>query len=336
MGREYGPAKDFNRASTFERGLATEYNRIRLGNGKHSTGARRVDLYIVSVPYRYDEPNQGLGAGPGALLDAGIARAIGKQNFAVRETLTANLPVEAKEAGRTAVNIGTLGSSTAALVSQAIGDGCPALVLTGDDTAAVGVVSGVQMAKGADARIGVIWLDAHGDFNTPETSYSGILAGMSLSIIAGLAGPNWRGAAQMAAPVPTSRILMAGVRELDEKEEALIRATDVRMLTSQELVTGDDFARAVSRLAEDCDAIVVHFDVDLLDPHLVPSSTTPSENGLDLNSAAKAVRTALASGKVVAWSICNVNPGGGRRGERSIQSTIAIVTDSISAWELTA
>ena len=115
-------------------------------------------------------------------------------------------------------------------------------MLTGDDTAAVGVVSGVEMAKGADARIGVIWLDAHGDFNTPETSYSGILAGMSLSIIAGIAGPNWRRAARMAAPVPTSRILVAGARELDEKEEALIRATDVTVLTSKEISAGDALA----------------------------------------------------------------------------------------------
>lgn len=292
-----------------------------------------MDLYIVSVPYRYDEPHQGLGAGPGALLDAGLTKAIAEQDISIRETLSANLRPEDREEGRTAVNIGTLGSSTAALVSRAIEDGCPALVLTGDDTAAVGVVSGVQMAKGADARIGVIWLDAHGDFNTPETSYSGILAGMSLSIIAGLSGPNWRRAARMAAPVPTSRILVAGVRELDEKEEALIRATDVRVLTSTDISSGDIFARAVERLSADCDAIVLHLDVDLLDPHLVPSSTTPSENGLDLDDAVSAVRTALGSGKVVAWTICNVNPGGGRRGERSIASTISLVTDAISAWE---
>ena len=295
-----------------------------------------MDLYIVSVPYRYDEPRQGLGAGPDALLDAGLARAIGKHDVAVRETLTANLPPEAREEGRTAINIGTLGSSTAALVSQALADGCPALVLTGDDTAAVGVVSGVQMAKGAEARTGVIWLDAHGDFNTPETSYSGILAGMSLSIIAGLSGPNWRRAARMAAPVPTSRILVAGVRELDEKEEALIRATDVKVLTSKEILAGDALARAVQRLADDCDAIVLHLDVDLLDPHLVPSATTPSENGLDLEEAAAAVRIALGSGKVVAWTICNVNPGGGRRGERSIASTIELVSNSISAWDISA
>lgn len=295
-----------------------------------------MDLYIVSVPYRYDQPRQGLGAGPDALLDAGLVRAIGASNANVRGTLTASLADEAREEGRTAVNIGTLGASTAALISQALDDKCPALVLTGDDTAAVGVVSGVQMARGADARIGVIWLDAHGDFNTPETSYSGILAGMSLSIIAGLSGPNWRRAARMAAPIPTSRILLAGVRELDEQEEALIRATDVRLMTTKELVGGEDFASAVNRLADDCDAIVVHLDIDLLDPHLVPSSTTPSEQGPSLEDAAAALRTALGSGKVVTWTICNVNPGGGRRGERTIQNAIALISDAIGAWEYSA
>jgi arginase len=291
-----------------------------------------VDLYIVSVPYRYDEPNRGLGTGPGALLSAGLVASLAKQQVSVRETLTAHLAPEDKEEGRTAVNIGKLGSSTAELIRQALEAGCPALVLSGDDTASVGVVSGVQLARAAETRIGVIWLDAHGDFNTPETSYSGILAGMSLSIIAGLSGPNWRRAARMAAPVPTSRILVAGVRELDEKEEALIRATDVQVLTNQELITGDSLDRAVARLSSDCDAIVLHLDVDVLDPHLVPSSTTPSESGLDLKQATHAVRTVLQSGKVVAWSVCNVNPGGGARGERSIASTVELISSSISAW----
>jgi arginase len=291
-----------------------------------------VDLYLVSVPYRYDEPHRGLGGGPDALISAGLERSIAAKGIAVRETLTANLDPADREQGRTAVNIGTLGASTASLIQQALSNGCPALVLTGDDTAAVGVVSGVQMAKGADARIGIVWLDAHGDFNTPETSYSGILAGMSLSIIAGLAGPNWRRAARMIAPVPTSRILIAGVRELDEKEEALIRATDVTVVTAQELRTGDVFQHAINRLAEDCDAIVLHLDVDLLDPHLVPSATTPSENGLDLPAAAAVVDLVLGSGKVAAWTVCNVNPGGGRRGERSISSTIALISDSIGSW----
>jgi len=301
---------------------------------KVALGAREVDLYLVSVPYRYDEPNQGLGGGPAALIDTGLEKAIGKQGISIRKTLTANLDPADREEGRTAVNIGTLGASTAILVAEALADGCPALVLTGDDTAAVGVVSGVQMAKGAEARIGVVWLDAHGDFNTPETSYSGILAGMSLSIIAGLSGPNWRRAARMSAPVPTSRILLAGVRELDEKEEALIRATDVTVITAKELQAGDQFQRAIDRLVADCDAIVLHLDIDLLDPHLVPSTTTPSENGLDLEAAASALKSVLESGKLVTWTVCNVNPGGGQRGERSISSTIELIANSIGSWTI--
>ncbi len=292
-----------------------------------------MDLYIVSVPYRYDEPNKGLGAGPDALLSAGLPNALECIGFTVRETLVAHLDLETKEPGRTAVNIGTLGASTAALVSHAITHGCPALVLTGDDTAAIGVVSGVQQAKGADARIGIVWLDAHGDFNTPETSISGILAGMTLSILAGLSGPNWRRAAKMTAPIPTSRILVAGVREMDEHEEALIRATDVRIVTADELVKDEIFQQAVSWLAADCDAIVVHLDIDLLDPHLVPSATTPSEKGLDLPAASMALRTVLETGKVVAWTVCNMNPGGGRRGERTIASTLKLVSDAIPAWD---
>ncbi|MCA9858367.1 MAG: arginase family protein [Thermomicrobiales bacterium] len=292
-----------------------------------------MDLSIVSVPYRYDEPHQGLGAGPAALLQGGLPKTIVDHGHTIRETSTAYLDPADREQGRTAVNIGTLGASTAELVSRAFLADSPVLVLTGDDTAAVGVVSGVQQAIGAEARIGVIWLDAHGDFNTPETSYSGILAGMSLSIIAGLSGPNWRRAARMTAPIPTSRIIVAGVRELDEKEEVLIRATDVRVLTTRELIDGSDFERAVEHLAADCDAIVLHLDIDLLDPHLVPSSTTPSEQGLDIDQCARAIRTVLGSGKVVAWTICNVNPGGGRRGERTIQSTISLVDKAIDAWE---
>src|SRR5215213_9400376 len=120
-----------------------------LNETEQRMGAWGVDLYIVSVPYRYDQPNQGLGAGPDALIAAGLPKTLGTLGVSVRETLVAYLDPADREDGRTAVNIGTLGASTATLVSQAISAGCPALVLTGDDTAAVGVVSGVQMANGA-------------------------------------------------------------------------------------------------------------------------------------------------------------------------------------------
>jgi arginase len=201
-----------------------------------------------------------------------------------------------REEGRTAVNIGRLGARTAALVADARRSGAGALVLAGDDTAAIGVVSGVQLAEGAASAIGVVWLDAHGDFNTPETSYSGILAGMPVAILTGLAGPLWREAAGLAAPVPTDRVLIAGTRDLDEKEAELIRSTDVRVVPAAELTdpTSGAFSLAVERLAERCSHLCLHVDLDLLDPRLVPSASTPSAAGLSIEQAAAAMATVLS------------------------------------------
>ena len=292
-----------------------------------------LQLQLVSVPYRYDERDQGSGAGPRALLDAGLAGRLGTLGLAVEGPAEATLDDAEREEGRVAVNIGKLGFRTAVLVADARRTGAATLVLAGDDTASIGVVSGLQQADGAGTPIGVVWLDAHGDFNTPETSYSGILAGMPVAILAGLAGPLWRGAAGLAAPIPTDRILIAGVRELDDKESTLLRSTDVRVLTAKETTDGTTFGAAVERLAARCALICLHVDLDLLDPHLVPSSSTPSAGGLDVEQAAAAMATALGTGKVAAVSVAGLNPGAGKRGERSTESAMALLEQALATWE---
>lgn len=292
-------------------------------------------LQLISVPYRYDEYHEGLGLGPAALFEAGLERRLIDAGHEPSARFEANLDPADREEGRTAVNIGKLGASTAALVAAARRAGDAALVLAGDDTAAVGVVAGLQLVDGAGARIGVVWLDAHGDFNTPETTYSGILAGMPLAIIAGLAGPLWRHAANLTAPVPTDRILLAGIRELDEKEETLLRSTSAHLITAAEIESGDHFATNLAKLVTKCDVIALHIDLDVLDPHLVPSSTTPSANGLDIAGAAAAISATLQSGKVAVVTISSLNPGGGQRGKTSIRSTLALIEQSLPAWTAT-
>ena len=258
----------------------------------------RVDL--VTVPYRYDERGEGLGAGPDALLAAGLPDQLRAAGIDLAGPHEAHLDPALQEEGRTALNIGRLGADTARLVAAARRNGDGALVLAGDDTAAIGVVSGLEQAAGADAAIGVVWVDAHGDFNTPETSFSGILAGMPVAILAGLAGPLWRNAAGLATPVATENIILAGVRELDEKEEELIRSTDVQVVPATELCDGDDFAQAVDRLARRCALLYLHVDLDVLDPRFVPSASTPSANGLSIEELVAAMATVLQSGKVAA------------------------------------
>lgn len=289
-------------------------------------------LHVVTVPYRYDERDNGSGRGPGALIEAGLIGILERAGFEVQGHVTSELPDSERVEGPIAVNVGRLGAHTAEHVHSARRDGGIVLVLSGDDTATVGVVSGLQRAHGAGAAIGIVWLDAHGDFNTPETSYSGILAGMPVAILAGLAGPLWRGAAGLLAPVSTDRILIAGVRELDEREATLLNSTDVRVISSNDVTSGNSLAHAIGQLDRSCDIICLHIDLDLLDPSLVPSSATPSPDGLTIDGAAHLVRDVLATGKVAVLSLAGLNPGAGPLGKTSVTSAMALIERSVPAW----
>lgn len=289
-------------------------------------------VQIITVPYRYDERNDGLGRGPQALVDAGIAAILRTAGHDVIDPVDITLPDDERVSGPISVNIGRLGSHTAEQICAARTAGLGALVLAGDDTASIGVIAGLQRAHGAGARIGLVWVDAHGDFNTPETSYSGILAGMPVAILAGLAGPLWREAAGLAAPLPTDRILIVGPRELDEKEEALLRSTDVQLLTSSDLRDADQLTWAIQRLAANVDLISVHIDLDVLDPSLVPSASTPARGGMMVGEAATLIAQLLETGKVAVVSIAGLNPGAGERGKQSVNSTLELAKRALGTW----
>jgi arginase len=291
-----------------------------------------MKLRIVEVPYRYDERDDGLGRGPRALLNAGLVDRLRAAPLDEPEVVTADLPDSERVDGPIAVNIGRLGANVGTLVSQGYERGERILVLAGDDTAAVGVVSGLQQCCGAGHKIGIIWLDAHGDFNTPETSVSNILAGMPLAILAGLAGPLWREAAMLAATIPTDRMVIAGVRELDEAEAQLLRSTDVQMLRQEEALAGTAFADAVRAVAGKVDDIYVHIDLDVLDPSLVPSSSTPSPRGMSLRQLEGLLDATFATGKVSVLGVAGLNPGGGQRGNRSVESARSLLTSAVPSW----
>ncbi|MGI8964305.1 MAG: arginase family protein [Thermomicrobiales bacterium] len=290
----------------------------------------RID--VVTVPYRYDERADGSGRGPDSLIEAGLIAKLSELGLETTGPSEASLPDDERADGSIAVNVGRLGSHTAQLVAAARANHAGVLVLAGDDTATVGVVSGLQKAHGAGARIGLVWLDAHGDFNTPETSYSGILAGMPVAIPAGLAGPLWRGAAGPAAPVPTDRIVITGVRDLDEREATLLRSTNVRVIEARDAIGGIAHQQAIARLAAVCEVICVHVDLDVLDPALIPSSITPEPGGLTVRQAADLIGEVLDTGKVGVLSFAGLNPGAGQLGRRSIASTMALIETSVPRW----
>ena len=292
-----------------------------------------MTVHIVTVPYRYDEYMDGLGRGPVALLKAGLQQRLSAVGVETSDPQESTLPDEERVQGPIAANIGTLGRHTADLVNSSLTDGNPVLVLAGDDTASIGVLSGVQQAFDG-LRIGLVWIDAHADFNTPETTYSGILAGMPVAIVAGLAGPIWRESANLKYTLPTDQILIAGLRSTDEKENLLLRSTDVRVIDSRSPQRGPLFEAAVERLLAHVDVVMVNVDLDVLDPQYVPSASTPEANGLTPRQAAWMVDVVARRGKVAAICVTSLNPGAGSRGEKSVNSTLQLLEQSLGNWSL--
>lgn len=292
-----------------------------------------MSIHIVTVPYRYDEYMDGLGRGPVALLKAGLQDRLKAAGIESSEPRESRLPDSERVDGPIAANIGALGRHTAALVSEALANGDPALVLAGDDTASIGVVSGVQLAF-EGKRLGLVWIDAHADFNTPETSFSGILAGMPVAILAGLAGPIWRDAANLTYTLPTDQILIAGLRSTDEKELALLQSTNIRVVEAKSPKRSELYENALDKLTAHVDVIVVNVDLDVLDPQYVPSASTPEANGLSIKQAAWMVNQVTRRGKAAVVCVTSLNPRVGSLGERSVNSTLALLEQALVDWEL--
>ncbi len=216
-------------------------------------------------------------------------------------------------------------------IADAVADGARAgrqvLMVGGNCTAVPGLVGGLQQALGATKRIGLVWFDAHGDFNTPRTTISGMLGGMPVAVAAGLCYPAWRAGAGQEVALPTDRIVMVDVRDLDDAEETLIRATDV----TRTPIAGPALDAAVRRLAAETDLIYLHIDLDVLDQPLVPSHHTQAPGGPDLAQTLAAVEAVLDTGRVEALalvSVCSTDPGG----DVSLASAIELLRPSLARW----
>lgn len=281
-------------------------------------------LHVVPIRYQGFEP-----AGPesdpvDAYLVSGALDAY---------DTTVNEPVfpEGQQAAEPTDNLGLLGGEIAAAVAAGREAGQPVLVIGGNCASVPGVLGGMQVAHGPAARIGLVWFDAHGDFNTPRTTLSGMLGGMPVAVAAGLAYPHWRELSRQPAPIPTDRILMVDVRNLDVPEEQLIRATDVVIASPGEGFPGADLNQAVADLAARCDLLYLHIDSDILDVRYVPNHHTGEPNGPSMEQVIEAIETVMATGKVATYAIVSVWADG-EGGDTAVASGIELLRAGMASW----
>ena len=283
-------------------------------------------LQVIGVRYRGSR----LAARDERALDAYAASDVYHQAQVPVDISEPRLPDNLRADAETD-NLGLLGAAIADQIATARKAGRAILVTGGDCTHCTGVLGGLQDAHGPAARIGLVWFDAHGDFNTPRTTLSGMLGGMPVAVCAGLAYPRWRERSHIVAPLPTDRILMVDVRNLDPPEEQLVRATNIVIAAPAHGYPGADLSRSIADLAECCDLLYLHIDSDILDASLVPNHGTKEPNGPSLQQVLAAIETIMATGKVAVLALVSVY-GEGEGSAISVASGIALLRGGLQSW----
>jgi arginase len=180
------------------------------------------------------------------------------------------------------------------------------LVLAGNCNTCIGTIAGVDTEK-----TGVIWLDAHGDINTPETTKSGFLDGMGLAM---LTGKCWKCMLEQVdgfKPIDEAHILLAGARDLDENEKELLRDSRIR-LAYYDQIRKNGVEQTISPLLESMrkgvDRVYFHIDLDVLDPMVAPANHFLVPGGLDIDDVLFIIRTVKEKFRVVAAAIAAYTP----------------------------
>jgi arginase len=195
----------------------------------------------------------------------------------------------------------------AKLVGRAVEVGAMPLVLGGDHSVALGTLGGMARAKGPG---GVLWLDAHGDLNRPETSPTGNVHGMPLAAALGLAGPEFQSDAYRLPAVDPARVVLVGVRDLDDGERYVLSELDALVYTMSDvdrLGVEPVLRESLERVAGD-GFVHVSLDMDVLDPEVAPGVGTPVRGGLSYREAHLAMELVAESGLADSLEVVEVNP----------------------------
>jgi arginase len=186
------------------------------------------------------------------------------------------------------------------------------LVLGGDHSIAAGSVSGVaESFRREGKKIGLMWFDAHADFNTPAISPSGNVHGMPLAAIMGYGPVELTHIFGFAPKIQPEHAVMIGIREVDTAERELVKTSGVRVFTMKEIDRrgiGAVMDEAISIVTKGTDGYAVTLDADFLDPYESPGVATPVRGGADYREAHLAMEMVADTKKMVSFEIAEINP----------------------------
>jgi arginase len=271
----------------------------------------RPKVAVIGAPLDLGAGRRGVDMGPSAIRYAGLATRLAELGLECVdlgnvETAVAEATSPGDERARFLPQIKEACKRIAELVSRSTRDGALPLVLGGDHSVALGTLAGLAQVFGQG---GVVWIDAHGDLNSPDTSPTGNVHGMVLAGALGLAGPAFEDGWEFPA-VERTRVALVGVRSLDEGERELLHRLDAKVFTMSD-VDRLGVERAIREsLAHVAGPGFVHIslDMDAVDPDVAPGVGTPVRGGLSYREAHLALELVAESGLASSLDVVEVNP----------------------------
>jgi arginase len=271
---------------------------------------KRGRIRFIGVPMDLGQAQRGVDLGPGALRYAGISARLAGLGYRVEDVGNIEVPVRDVLTGekelRYLPSIQRVCEAVYQAGRSAIQEDCLPVFMGGDHTVAIGSVGGVTHHEPA----GVIWIDAHGDFNTPQSSLTGNIHGM---VLAALLGQGYPELVQVGRPGPklqVADVVMIGIRELDQQERVLLQESGIAVYTMRDV--DERGMGCVAREALGCLShlarLHVSLDLDALDPMEVPGVGTTSPGGLTYREAQLLMEIIADTGRLASLDIVEINP----------------------------
>ena len=281
---------------------------------------RTKQIEIIGVPLDLGQQRRGVDMGPSALRAAGLQAKLEALGYQVTDRGNVAVAVaETKDRGdrraRFLAEIAKSAEITAKCVQEALAHGATPVVLGGDHSVAAGTVAGVanyfRAHQNPQKRIGLIWMDAHSDINTPETSPSGNVHGMPVAALLGMEPGALRDLLSWSPKVLPKNTVLIGIRDVDETERENIRQAGVTVYTMRdidELGLRTVMERAIPIAAEGTAGYHVSVDMDWVDPEDAPGVGTAVRGGATYREAHLAMEILADHGGMLSFELVEVNP----------------------------
>jgi len=268
----------------------------------------QVRVALVKMPYVGERNVPDTSRGPDYLEEGGIRKALEGQGVQVKTTDTVALTPDEETAYGAWNHLALAAGDMGKVVAEERRSGYLPIGLLANCNGLLGMLSGLQHSgpTAKPLRVGMVFVDAHGDFNTPETTLSGMLGGMPVAIAAGQCLTRMRIKAGLEPAIPTRHIVEVCVRDTDPLEQELLDRSDIQQLTLEDVRTRSaNLHREMQRLSELTDVIYIHVDMDGLDPREVPGHPLTVPGGPSSAELAAALTEMFRYEKVAAFGVAS-------------------------------